>query len=154
MIHQTTTTMEQRVKIDQVFPEALKGMMGLVTALSKTNLTPIQKELIKMRASQINSCAYCLDMHTKEALKIGETQQRIFVLSAWRETDLFTDEEKALLALTEEVTLIHLKGVTDETYKRAEKFFGAETIAQIIMAIVLINAWNRIAVSTHMPIPR
>jgi AhpD family alkylhydroperoxidase len=146
--------MEQRVKIAEVFPEALKGMMALVTALSKTNLTPIQKELIKIRASQINSCAYCLDMHTRDALKYGETQQRLFVLGAWRETDLFTEEEKALLALTEEVTLISDKGVTDETYTRAAKFFSAETIAQIIMATVLINAWNRIAVSTHMPIPR
>lgn len=146
--------MEQRVKIDQVFPEAIKGMMGLVTALSKTNLTPIQKELIKIRASQLNSCAYCLDMHTRDALKYGETPQRLFVLSAWRETDLFTEEEKALLALTEEVTLIHQNGVTDETYKQAEKFFSAETIAQIIMASVLINAWNRIGVSTHMTIPR
>ena len=129
-------------------------MIGLVTALSKINLTPIQKELIKIRASQINGCSYCLDMHTRDALKYGETQQRLFVLSAWRETDLFTAEEKALLALIEEVTLIHQKGVTDETYKGAEKFFSAETIAQIIMAIVLINAWNRIAISTHMPIPR
>lgn len=129
-------------------------MIGLVTALSKINLTPIQKELIKIRASQINGCSYCLDMHTRDALKLGETQQRLFVLSAWRETDLFTAEEKALLALVEEVTLIHQKGVTDETYKGAEKFFSAETIAQIIMAIVLINAWNRIAISTHMPIPR
>lgn len=146
--------MEQRVQIAEAFPEAIKGMMGLVTAISKTNLTPIQKELVKMRASQINACAYCLDMHTKEALKIGETQQRIFVLAAWRETDLFTDEEKALLALTEEVTLISQKGVTDETYKRAETFFSRETIAQIIMATVLINAWNRMAVSTHTAIPR
>lgn len=129
-------------------------MIGLATALSKINLTPIQKELIKIRASQINGCSYCLDMHTRDALKLGETQQRLFVLSAWRETDLFTEEEKALLALVEEVTLIHQKGVTDETYKGAEKFFRAETIAQIIMAIVLINAWNRIAISTHMPIPR
>lgn len=129
-------------------------MIGLVTALSKINLTPIQKELIKIRASQINGCSYCLDMHNRDALKLGETQQRLFVLSAWRETDLFTEEEKALLALIEEVTLIHQKGVTDETYKNAEKFFNPETIAQIIMAIVLINAWNRIAISTHMPIPR
>lgn len=146
--------MDQRVKIHEAFPDGQKGMIGLVTALSKINLTPIQKELIKIRASQINGCAYCLDMHNRDALKYGETQQRLFVLSAWRETDLFTEEEKALLALIEEVTLIHQKGVTNETYKNAEKFFSAETIAQIIMAIVLINAWNRIAVSTHMPIPR
>ena len=91
-------------------------------------------------------------MHTREALKAGETQQRIFLLDAWRETDLFTDEEKAILALTEEVTLIHKHGVSDEVYQQAKKFFTDDVIAQIIMAIVLINAWNRIAVSTHTPI--
>ena len=144
--------MEQRIKIAEVFPEAFKGMYALSASLSKTGLTPVQKELIKIRASQINACAFCLDMHTKEALNVGETQQRIFLLNAWRETNLFTDEEKAILALTEEVTLISDQGVTEKTYKEAEKFFSAEVIAQIIMSIVLINGWNRIAVSTHLPI--
>jgi AhpD family alkylhydroperoxidase len=146
--------MDQRVKIDEAFPEAAKAMMGLSMAVSKTDLTPIQKQLIKVRASQINGCGYCLDMHTKESLKIGETQQRIFVLNAWRDTDLFTADEKALLALTEEITRISQKGVTNETYKRAAEFFSSETIAQIIMTTVLINSWNRMAVSTKMPIPR
>lgn len=144
--------MEQRVNIAATLPDAYKAMYGLSASLSKAELTPIQKELIKIRASQINSCAFCIDMHAKEALKIGETQQRIFLLNAWRETDLFTEEEKAILALTEEVTLIHRNGVSDETYKQAEKFFSGEEIAQIIMSIVLINSWNRIAVSTQLPI--
>ena len=144
--------MEQRINIGTIFPEAYKGMYALTAGLSKSGLTPVQKELIKIRASQINQCAFCLDMHTKEALKIGETPQRIFLLNAWKETDLFSAEEKAILALTEDVTLISRRGVSDETYKQAEKLFSAEAIAQIIMSIVLINAWNRIAVSTHLPI--
>ena len=144
--------MEQRINIEQLQPAAWKAMYGLVASQSKSTLTPIQKQLIKIRASQLNSCAYCIDMHTKEALAVGETQQRIFVMSAWRETNLFTEEEKIILKLTEEVTLIHDKGVTDETYAQATKFFSAETIAEIIMAVVTINAWNRIAVSTHLQI--
>ncbi len=144
--------MEQRVNIEQTKPEAWKAMYGLSAVVSKSSLSPIQKHLIMVRTSQINSCAFCINMHTKEALKIGETQQRLFLLSAWKETNLFTDEEKAILALTEEVTLIHQNGVSDKTYKQAEKFYSAETVAEIIMSIVLMNAWNRIAVSTHIPI--
>lgn len=144
--------MEQRVNIEQTKPEAWKAMYGLSAVVSKSSLSPIQKHLIMVRTSQINSCAFCINMHTKEALKIGETQQRLFLLSAWKETNLFTDEEKAILALTEEVTLIHQNGVSDKTYKQAEKCYSAETVAEIIMSIVLMNAWNRIAVSTHIPI--
>ncbi|MBO9572812.1 MAG: carboxymuconolactone decarboxylase family protein [Chitinophagaceae bacterium] len=144
--------MEQRVKIHEAQSAAWKAMYNFSISISNSVLTPIQKELIKIRASQINSCAYCINMHTEEALKIGETQQRIFLISAWRETDLFTPEEKAILALTEEVTLIHDKGVSDATYKEAEQFFNSEAIAEIIIAITVINSWNRIAVSTRLPI--
>lgn len=91
-------------------------------------------------------------MHTQEALKDGETQQRIFLLNAWRETDLFTAEEKALLAVSEEITLISQHGVSDATYQTAASFFSEEVIAEIIMATVLINAWNRIAVTTQLPV--
>lgn len=144
--------MEQRINIQQAFPEGYKGMYALVHALSKINITPIQKELMKIRASQINGCAFCLDMHTKDALKAGETPQRIFLLDAWRESGLFTEEEKVLLAMTEEITLIHKHGLSDSTYSLAKQYFTKETIGQIIMSIVLINAWNRIAISTHLPI--
>lgn len=142
--------MEQRVNIQHTQPEAWKALYNLAGILSKSSLSPGLKHLIKVRASQINSCAFCINMHTKEALKIGETQQRLFLLSAWKETNLFTDEEKAVLAMTEEVTLIHHNGVSDNTYKEAEKFFSSEAIGEILMLIVLMNAWNRIAVSTHM----
>ena len=141
--------MEKRVNIQETLPDVYKAMFGLSAAISKLGLSPINRQLIKVRASQINSCAYCLNMHTKEALQAGETQQRLFLLSAWRETDLFNEEEKAVLALTEEVTLINQAGVSDKTYKDAEKFFSAEEISTIIMSIVLINSWNRITVSTH-----
>ena len=146
--------MEQRVNVAEIFPEAYKGMHALINSLGKLNITPIQKELIKLRASQINQCAFCLNMHTRDALKLGETQQRIFLLSAWRETDIFSPEEKAILALTEEVTLISQHGVTDATYQEAARFFSPEQITHIIMSVVVINAWNRIAVSTHLPIEK
>ena len=146
--------MEQRVNIEQTQPEAWKALYGLASSLSKVSLTPLQKHLITVRVSQINSCAFCINMHTKEALKSGETQQRLFLLSTWKETDLFSDVEKAILALVEEVTLIHQNGVSDNTYKQAEQFFDPQTIGEIIMLIVLMNAWNRVAVSTHIPIGR
>ncbi len=128
-------------------------MFALSAATAKTNLTPIQKELIKIRASQINGCAFCLDMHTKDALKAGETPQRIFLLNAWKEASLFTEEEQVILAVTEEVTLLQNGGLSDATYAKAVATFGEETVAQIIMCIVVINAWNRIAISTLLPIP-
>lgn len=146
--------MEQRINIAEVYPEAYKGLYSLSAVLTKTSLTPIQKELIKIRASQINQCAFCLNMHSRDALKHGETAQRIFLLNAWRETDLFTDEEKAILALTEEVTLISVKGVADATYQQAARYFSKEQIGQIIMCIVVINAWNRIGISTQLPIEK
>lgn len=144
--------MEQRVNIEKTLPAAWKGMYGLSASLAQSSLSPVQKELIKIRASQINGCAFCINMHTKDALKLGETQQRIFLLNAWRETSLFTEEEKVILAITEEVTLISKHGLTEQTYAQAEKFFSPEKIADIIMAAVLINAWNRIAVSTQLPV--
>ena len=142
--------MEQRVNIPQTQSESYRALSSLAVISAKSSLSPTLKHLIKVRASQINSCAYCIDMHTKEALKDGETQQRLFLLSAWRETDVFTEEEKAVFALTEEVTLIHQHGVTDATYKQAEKYFNSQEIGEIIISIVVINSWNRIAVSTHM----
>lgn len=144
--------MEQRVQIDKIEPNAYKAMYALEKYLSECDLTNTQKELIKIRASQINGCAFCINMHTKDALKYGETQERIFLLDAWKETKLFSEEEKTLLLMTEEITLIHKKGLSSKTYKKATEFFNENHIAQIIIAITTINAWNRIAVSTHKPI--
>jgi AhpD family alkylhydroperoxidase len=142
--------MTTRFNIAKVDATAYKAMMGLETYLNDIFLNPIQKELIKIRTSQINGCAFCLDMHTKDALKYGETPQRIFLLNAWRETDLFTEEEQRLLEMTEEITLIHQKGLTESTFQKAKEIFEEKEIAQIIMAIITINAWNRIGISTHL----
>lgn len=142
--------MEKRVNIHEAEPQAYRAMYGLEGYLATTQLTKSHKELVKIRASQINGCAFCIDMHTKDALKAGETVQRIFLLNAWRETELFTEEEKLVLAITEEVTLIHNGGLSDDTYKKAEQKFDRNYIAQIIMAVATINAWNRIAISTKM----
>jgi AhpD family alkylhydroperoxidase len=146
--------MEKRLNIAETEPVGYKAMLGLEGYLATTQLSKTHKELIKIRASQINGCAFCIDMHTKDALKNGETNQRIFLLNAWRETDLFSAEEKAILAITEEVTLIHQHGLSDASYQQALQFFDKNYVAQIIMAVVTINAWNRIAISTQLEVPR
>ena len=143
--------METRVNILQVQPEAYKAMMGLEKYLATTSLTPTHKELIKIRTSQINGCAFCINMHTRDARKLGETEQRIYLLNAWRETNLYTQEEQVILSMTEEITLIQ-KHLSKETYDNAKKLFDEKYIAEIIMMITTINAWNRIAIATEMPI--
>jgi len=145
--------MTKRININKVAPQAFKAMFGLETFLAGAEISKTLKELIKIRASQINNCAYCIDMHTKDALKNGETNQRIFLLSAWKEVkSFFTEEEQAVLVMTEEITLISQNGLSEEAYENASKFFSESQIAEIIMAIVTINAWNRIAVSTHLQV--
>jgi AhpD family alkylhydroperoxidase len=139
----------ERKSITKVEPNSYQAMIGLEKYIRSSQIEPILMELIKIRASQINQCAYCIDMHTQEALKLGERPKRIFALSAWKESPLFTEKERAVLQLTEEVTLISKDGVGDETYKNVLDFFGETILAQIIMQIVIINSWNRIAVSTH-----
>jgi|SRR5690554_3148629 AhpD family alkylhydroperoxidase len=140
--------MKNRINIQELEPNAYKAMFALENYLQNTQLSITHLELIKIRASQINGCAFCINMHTSDALKQGETSQRIFLLNAWKESELFTEEEKVILAITEEVTLISQNGLSDETYKQSKKFFDENQIAQIIMTVVTINAWNRIAIST------
>lgn len=105
--------------------------------------------MIRVRASQINGCAFCVDKHSKDALKQGETTQRLLLLSVWRESPQFTEEERIILAMTEEITQISQQGLTDETYEKAVAAFGLNGTAQLIMAVNIINAWNRIGVSTR-----
>ncbi|WP_339864833.1 carboxymuconolactone decarboxylase family protein [uncultured Algoriphagus sp.] len=145
--------METRLQIDEVEPKGYQSLFGMEKYLQQSELTSTHKELIKIRASQINKCAFCIDMHTKDALKQGENTQRILLLNAWRETDLFTPEEKIILQITEEVTLISEKGLSGDSYNQALKAFGENYLAQIILAIIAINAWNRLSVSTNKPIP-
>ncbi len=142
--------MTNRITIKKIEPEAYKAMLGLEKYTTNTKLSPQLCELIKIRASQINCCAYCIDMHTQDALKIGETQRRIFALPAWKESPLFTEKEKVVLQITEEVTLITEGGVKDETYKEVLRYYDKNDLAQMIMQIIVINSWNRIAVSTKM----
>lgn len=142
--------MKKRISISDLEPGAYKAMMALENYSKSTQVTPRIKELIKIRASQINKCAYCIDMHTEDAVKIGESERRIYALSAWQESHLFSDQERTVLQLTEEVTNISDKGVSEDTYNRVLSHFSENVTAQIIMLIVVINAWNRIAVSTKM----
>src|SRR5699024_9113822 len=121
-------------------------MLNLEKYLGSTDLTDTLKELIKIRASQINGCAYCIQMHAEDALKQGETNRRIFAISAWKESPLFDEVERAVLALTEEVTLVSRHGLSSEVYDAALSALGEQVLAQAIMQIVTINAWNRIAV--------
>ncbi|MDR7002037.1 carboxymuconolactone decarboxylase family protein [Neobacillus niacini] len=132
-------------------PESFNTLIKLEGFMSKSGLDKNLYELIKIRASQINGCAFCLDMHTKDLLKMGETAQRINLISVWHEAnDLFTEKEKAVLELTEAVTLISNKGVPQDLYKKVREFFTEKEYVDLIMAINTINCWNRMAISTGM----
>lgn len=144
--------MSKRIDMAKVDAAAYDAMIGMEKYLAKTGLDKTLYELIKTRASQINGCAYCLNMHTRDAMKLGETAQRLFLLDAWRETDLFTDKERAVLALTEEITLIADYGVSDEVYEEAAEHLTEKELAAVIMAIIAINGWNRIAITTQKPL--
>ena len=141
--------MKTRIKIDEIEPAGYKAVLGLEKFIESTPLTKKHKDLIKIRSSQINGCAFCIDMHTKDARKAGETEQRIYALNAWRDTTFFSKEERAILALTEEVTLIS-NHVTDETYEQAAKVLEETYLAQVILAIITINVWNRIGITTKL----
>ncbi len=131
-------------------PAAYQAMSAMEAYGKKAGIDPLQKELIKIRASQINGCAFCLNMHTRDARKLGETEQRIYLLNAWRESPQFTPAERVILAMTEEITLINQKGLTDQTYAEAIRTFGEEKTINLIMLIITINGWNRYAIATHM----
>jgi AhpD family alkylhydroperoxidase len=141
--------MSNRININEAEPAAMKAMMALEHYIESTPLITKHKDLIRIRASQINGCAYCVDMHTRDARKAGETEQRIYNIGTWRDTPFFDEQERAVLALTEEVTLIG-NHVADETYNKAATLFEESYLAQLLMAIIAINAWNRFAISTKM----
>ena len=144
--------MKTRINIEKLEAAGYRAVLGLEKFIENSSLTRKHKDLIKIRSSQINGCAFCIDMHTKEARRAGETEQRIYALNAWRETPFFSQEERAILALTEEVTLIS-DHVTDETYEQAANLLDENYLAQVILAIITINVWNRIGIATKlMPI--
>jgi len=142
------------VALKQLTP-AVSGAMGAlhreaVAAAEAAGVEPALLELVRIRASQINGCAFCIDMHTKDTRSRGETEQRIYALNAWQETPFFSDRERAALALTEAVTLVHDGRVPDAVYRAAEQVFKEDELAAVIWAAVVINAYNRIAITTRM----
>jgi AhpD family alkylhydroperoxidase len=142
--------MEVRLTHSKVNPEALQTMLKLEGFIKTSGLDAKLYEFIKIRASQINGCAYCIDMHTRDLRNMGETQQRINLLTAWREAPFYSDKERAVLELTETVTRISENGVPQAVYEKVREHFDEKEYVTLIMAINTINAWNRIAISTGM----
>ncbi|MEU1790707.1 carboxymuconolactone decarboxylase family protein [Streptomyces sparsogenes] len=139
-----------RLPLAKLAPEFYKAMIG-VDAAARKGLDPILVDLIKIRASQINHCAFCIHMHTTDARQAGETEERINLLSAWEEAaGFFTEKERAALALTEAVTVLTDGFVPDEVYERAASHFEEAELAQVIALIATINTWNRIGVTTRL----
>ena len=128
-------------------PEAVKGLVEIEKYVRHSGIEHSLHELVKMRASQINGCAYCMDMHAKDARRAGETEQRIYALTAWRETSFFSERERAALEWAEALTLISQNHVSDELYDRVRQQFSEEELIALSMAIVSINGWNRLAIS-------
>jgi AhpD family alkylhydroperoxidase len=139
--------MEPRVDYQRAFPEGVQGMLHLEAIIRRSGLEPLLYELVKIRASQLNGCSYCIDMHTKDARAKGETEQRIYALSAWQEGPFFTERERAALAWTEAITNIQDGHASEEVYVQARLQFTAEELAKLTFAITQINSWNRIAIA-------
>ncbi|MDT0490571.1 carboxymuconolactone decarboxylase family protein [Streptomyces griseus] len=143
----TTYQVPQRMNFTTVAPKVFKAVLAL-DAAAREGIDPVLLELVQIRASQVNRCAYCIDYHTSDARKAGETEERIYQLSAWEESSLFTEKERAALALTEAVTLLP-QGVSDEVYAEATEHFEEKELAQLIALIFTVNAWNRMNVATR-----
>ena len=142
--------MKTRMSINNAEPKIYKVMDKADELVVSFEIEPGLEELVKLRASQINGCGYCVNYHSKEARKLGETEQRLYAVSAWWETPFFTEEEQAIFEFTEEVTCISNGGVSDETFNKVLKILGEQKTAQLIFIIVTTNSWNRLAISTHM----
>lgn len=139
--------MKQRLNYARVAPAALQAMLELEKYVTASGFDRTIFELVKTRASQINGCAYCLDMHTKDARKAGETEQRLYGLSAWRETPFYTDKERAALEWTEALTLISENEIPDLLYDSVHKYFDEKEMVALSMAVIAINGWNRLAIA-------
>lgn len=139
--------MQARLNAFKVAPEIMKALGGLEAAVAGSGLEKPLIELVKTRASQINGCAFCIHMHTRDARALGETEERLYLLSAWRESPLYTDRERAALAWTESVTLVSQTQVPDDVYEQLRCSFSDEEIVKLTMLVATINAWNRIAIS-------
>lgn len=141
--------MTKRFDLKKVNPTGYAAMLAFHNHLDKSSLNITERNLIQLRASQLNGCSYCIDSHSKEAREAGETEQRLYCLSAWRDTTLYSEHERAILALTEEVTQIQQR-VSEETYKLALQVLGESKTAEVLFAAIVINSWNRIGVAMEM----
>jgi AhpD family alkylhydroperoxidase len=141
-----------RVDFRRVFPAAFRAMLALEEAGRESSLEPELRELVKIRASQLNGCAYCLDMHSKDALARGEDEQRLNVLSAWRDAPFYSDRERAALAWCEALTVLPQAGAPDEVYEEVGRWFDEEEIVALTLTVVAINGWNRFAVGLQSPV--
>jgi AhpD family alkylhydroperoxidase len=139
--------MPQRLRYGKAFPEGLQALFSLGKAINESGLEPALVELVKTRASQMNGCAYCIDMHTKDARAAGETDQRRYALSSWEETPFYTPRERAALAWTEAITNIQKGHATDEVYEEVRKEFSEAELVRLTFAITQINTWNRISIA-------
>ena len=139
--------MSERIDYSKVTPEGYRAMSGLERYVRGSGLEPSLLELVKLRASQINGCAYCIDMHWKDARARGESEQRLYGLMAWRESPYYTERERAALAWTEAVTLIADNHVPDELYEEVRQYFNETELVNLTLALVAINGWNRLAIS-------
>lgn len=137
---------QARIAYAAVAPGAVKAMHGLERYLRECGLEPSLREIVKVRASQINGCGFCIDMHTKDARAHGETEQRLYALAAWRETPFFTERERAALAWTEALTLVAETHVPDAVYDRVHPHFSEEELVNLTLVVTTINAWNRLAI--------
>lgn len=135
-----------RLEWAEIAPKGLRGMMELEKYVHSSPLDPTIFELVKMRASQLNGCAFCLDMHSKDARARGESEQRLYVLPAWRETEFYSPAERAALAWCESLTLVAERGAPEELYRDLEEHFSEEEIVALTVAIVAINGWNRFSI--------
>jgi AhpD family alkylhydroperoxidase len=141
-----TAKMAERLNYAKAFPEGVHALLALGKVINESGLEPSLQELVKTRASQLNGCAYCIDMHTKDARAAGETEHRLYGLSAWRETPFYTPRERAALAWTEAITNIQQGHAPDEAYEEVRKEFNEADLVRLTLAITQINAWNRIAI--------
>ena len=141
--------MKARIDVMHVSPGIIHAMLGLERQVQKAGLDSKLLDLVRMRASQINGCAYCLDMHSKDARANGETEQRLYGLEAWRETPYYSDRERAALEWTESLTLVSETHVPDDVYERVRQQFSVDELAHLSLAVVAINGWNRLNVAAR-----
>jgi AhpD family alkylhydroperoxidase len=139
--------MKPRLNPNQAAPEAVKALTALENHVQQSGLEQSLIELVKTRASQINGCAYCIHMHTRDARAHGESEERLYLLDAWRESPLYTERERAALAWTEAVTLVSQTHVPDEVYEQVRRHFDEAELVKLTLLVATINAWNRIAIS-------